>query len=387
MRAVRLRVTALATAVVVATLAITGLAIVVVQRRLLLRDLDDSLDDQAQAIAAAVQRGDLPDVLVLSEGDDDDVARVVAADGTVLATNGGVDDGDARRVARVEVPASAGVVVVEVSGRTDDIDEATGAVIAALLLAIPTAAAVLALTTWMLVGRTLRPVEAAARRERQFVADASHELRTPLTRMRTELEVDLAHPDGADPLTTHRRVLDQTIMLQQLVDDMAHLARADAGAMPTREEPVDLDDVVLDEAHRTVTRPGVRLDHTAVSAVQVHGDPAQLRRAVQNLLDNAARHAVTSVAVGLAADAGQAVVTVVDDGPGIPADQRHRVFDRFARLDDARSVEDGGTGLGLAIAREIAERHGGSLVVDPGHEGGTRMVMVLPLTPRSGSTW
>ncbi len=387
MRAVRLRVTALATAVVVATLAITGLAIVVVQRRLLLRDLDDSLDDQAQAIAAAVRRGDLPDVLVLSEGDDDDVARVVAADGTVLATNGGVDDGDARRVARVEVPASAGVVVVEVSGRTDDIDEATGAVIAALLLAIPTAALALAATTWVLVGRTLRPVEEAARRERQFVADASHELRTPLTRMRTELEVDLAHPDGADPLATHRRVLDQTIGLQRLVDDMAHLARADAGAMPTRGELVDLDDVVLDEAHRTVTRPGVRLDNTGVSAVQVHGDPAQLRRAVQNLLDNAARHAVTTVALGVADRAGRAVVTVTDDGPGIPVDQRDRVFDRFARLDDARSVDDGGTGLGLAIAREIAERHGGSLVVDPDHTPGTRMVMTLPLTPRSGSNW
>jgi signal transduction histidine kinase len=373
--------------VVVATLAITGLAIVVVQRRLLLRDLDDSLDDQAQAIAAAVRRGDLPDVLVLSEGDDDDVARVVAADGTVLATNGGVDDGDARRVARVEVPASAGVVVVEVSGRTDDIDEATGAVIAALLLAIPTAALALAATTWVLVGRTLRPVEEAARRERQFVADASHELRTPLTRMRTELEVDLAHPDGADPLATHRRVLDQTIGLQRLVDDMAHLARADAGAMPTRGELVDLDDVVLDEAHRTVTRPGVRLDNTGVSAVQVHGDPAQLRRAVQNLLDNAARHAVTTVALGVADRAGRAVVTVTDDGPGIPVDQRDRVFDRFARLDDARSVDDGGTGLGLAIAREIAERHGGSLVVDPDHTPGTRMVMTLPLTPRSGSNW
>ena len=200
---------------------------------------------------------------------------------------------------------------------------------------------ILALLTWWLTGRTLRPVdkmraemaeisgtnlgrrvrepdtgdeidrlartmnetldrlEDAVRRQQRFVADASHELRGPLTRIRSELEVDLARPDCADPTATERSVLDEAIGLQHLVDDLLQLARSDAGAAEMTAVPVDLDDIVLREARRLRDRGRVVIDTSRVSAAQVIGDRNQLGRAVQNLLDNAERHAVTTVTVTL----------------------------------------------------------------------------------------
>jgi signal transduction histidine kinase len=196
--------------------------------------------------------------------------------------------------------------------------------------------------------------------------------------MRSELEVDARHPGTADLAATHRSVLEETVVLQRLVDDLLQLARADAADAPLRREPVDLDDVVLREAERLRADGRVRVDLSGVSAAQVTGDREQLARAVRNLGENAARHAASVVSFRVREHDGRAEVVVADDGPGIPPDRHAEVFERFARLDGARSGDDGGTGLGLAIAREIARRHGGTLTIDPGRSPGAAFVLALP---------
>lgn len=231
---------------------------------------------------------------------------------------------------------------------------------------------------WFVVGRTLRPVEEANRRQRQFVADASHELRSPLTRIRAELEIDLTHLDRADLAATHHTVLADAVALQRLVDDLLQLARSDEGTVASRREPVDLDDIALTEVQRLRAGARVAFDISGLSGAQVLGDTDQLRRVVRNLIENAVRHARSTVGVEVREEGRAVILAVTDDGAGIPDDQREQVFERFTRLDDARSARAGGTGLGLAITREIVQRHGGTVVVDPVHPTGTRMVARLP---------
>jgi signal transduction histidine kinase len=227
------------------------------------------------------------------------------------------------------------------------------------------------------MNETLARVEDAVRQQQRFVADASHELRSPLTRIRTELEVDLAQPGGdADPTATERSVLVETIGLQRLVDDLLHLARSDADATEIVGVSVDLDDIVLGETRRLVERGEVNVDSRRVSAANVTGVPSQLTRAVQNLLDNAERHASTTVTITLSETDGVARLTVSDDGAGIPEDKRNEVFERFTRLDEARTRDAGGTGLGLAITRDIVERHGGTIRLADGPA--TIFVVELP---------
>jgi signal transduction histidine kinase len=321
---------------------------------------------------------------------------------------------DARVLA---TPAGAGTVFV--AGTVEDVEASTTVLRRSLLVAVPLSTLVLAALVWWLVGRVLRPVETiraevdritasdlrrrvpeppttdeiarlahtmnamlgrladASEEQRRFVADAAHELRSPLARIRAQLEVDAAHPATADPDATRASVLAEAARLQRLVDDLLLLASGDAGALdPVRAGPVDLDDVVERLAAERRTG-GTGIDTRGVRPVQVLGDEAQLGRAIANLLDNAVRHARSTVTVSLEERAGKAALTVVDDGPGIPAEQRDRVFERFIRLDDARSA-DGGAGLGLAIARDIARRHGGGLVIDGSALSGAVLVFTLP---------
>jgi signal transduction histidine kinase len=232
----------------------------------------------------------------------------------------------------------------------------------------------------------LARIEDAAARQRRFVADASHELRSPLTAIRAQLEVDLAHPQRANWQTTEQDVLDETARMQRLVEDLLVLAQSDTGGLPMRRERVDLDDLVLDEARPLQTRGRVVVDLTGMSGGQVIGDADQLRRVLRNLFDNAERHANRVVRVRLHETDANVELAVIDDGPGIPADQRGRVFERFARLDDARARDVGGTGLGLAIAREIVVAHGGTLTIDDTNANvGTTFLVTLPAAGASPS--
>ncbi|MEU3167208.1 ATP-binding protein [Streptosporangium sp. NPDC006930] len=202
---------------------------------------------------------------------------------------------------------------------------------------------------------TLDRLELAVGRHKRFVADAAHELRSPLAILRTRLELAQPGPLAAEALTDVERI-------QALTSDLLLLARLDAGE-PACHEEVDLGQVTAEEATRSRPRPEVKVTLEVAADTVVMGSAGQLRRLVANLVDNAVRHASSTVAVRLATDGGEAVLDVRDDGPGIPAEHHEAVFDRFTRLDEARDRDAGGAGLGLAIARDIAVRHGGSLRV------------------------
>ncbi|MFE0189798.1 ATP-binding protein [Streptomyces sp. NPDC059008] len=207
---------------------------------------------------------------------------------------------------------------------------------------------------------TLAALETSVERQRRFVADASHELRSPIASLRTQLEVAVAHPELLD---VPGAVAD-TVRLQRLAADLLLLARLDAGERPA-DARVDLAAMVREESSQRVgDRIPVRVGESA--SVEVAGSRSQLGRVLGNLLDNAQRHADSSVRVDVVRAGEWAVLRVEDDGPGVPEAERERIFERFVRLDDARARDDGGAGLGLAIARDVAVRHGGSLAVRQG---------------------
>jgi signal transduction histidine kinase len=435
---VRARITLVATLVVAVVLAVAGIGLVVQQRRALTEALDESLQTRAAELESLASRTGTVPAPITGLGDDDAMAQVVV-DGEVVASSGNLRDqgpilpsveGEGMRTVdgmphedeafRIAV-AREGDAVAVVGSPLDDVDDSVTALLASLVVTVPLVVGALALVLWWVVGRALRPVEAiraevaaigahdlerrvpipsgddeiarlgrtmnemlervdhATQRQRRFVADASHELRSPLTRIRTELEVDLAHPDQADPFATHASVLEEAIGLQRLADDLLLIARVDERGGGIAVLPVDLDDVVVRVARRLRADDRVQVDLSAVSAGRVLGDRDLLVRMVGNLADNAVRHARSVVRFSLVADGEQVVLSVEDDGPGIPEEERDRVFERFARVDVARSADGGGTGLGLAIARDVAASHGGRLVLDPAAPG-ARFVLTLPAT-------
>ncbi|MFJ4877273.1 sensor histidine kinase [Streptomyces sp. NPDC088745] len=226
---------------------------------------------------------------------------------------------------------------------------------------------------------TLDRLQLAHQQQERFVADASHELRSPLAALRTGLEVALAHPDRADWPAAARRALADVQRLQLLTADLLHLA-VDPDRAPRPPGVVDLADVVREQvAERALDPAGPRVRAEADDCAPVPGDPAQLERLLRNLLDNAARHARAEVTITVreSRPPGAVVLEVLDDGPGIPAADRERVFERFTRLDSARTRDAGGTGLGLTLARDIAARHGGTLRVGDS-PAGARLVAHLP---------
>ena len=194
-------------------------------------------------------------------------------------------------------------------------------------------------------------------------------------------EVDLAQPDQADPTATINAIRGEVVGLQHLIDDLLHLARADAGLTELSQRPVDLDDIVLAEVRQQRMTSGTTVDSSGVSAAHLIGNAEQLTRAVRNLLTNAARHARQAVTVTLDENNDHIELMVADDGPGVQPEDRERIFERFTRVDDARSRGAGGTGLGLAITRDIIEGHGGQIHCDDHSSGGARFLVTLPRRP------
>jgi len=289
-----------------------------------------------------------------------------------------------------------------------------------LLVGVPITLVLSAAAVWLIVGRALKPVERirravteitsvdltrrvpepttddeirrlantmndmlgrldeAARRQRRFVSDASHELRSPLAAIRTTLEVALAHPDKAPWPTIVARAAEQTGRLEDLLQQLLALARADERQLVTHRQPVDVGEL-LDGIHGTLAPHWVELTVHTEQQLVASGDPSQLQRLFRNVIDNATRHAAHRVeVVGRRADA-HILVQIDDDGPGIPLADRERVFDRFVRLDASRDRASNSTGLGLAIAREIAHAHGGTISVTDAPGGGARVVVTIPV--------
>jgi signal transduction histidine kinase len=226
------------------------------------------------------------------------------------------------------------------------------------------------------VNRMLGRLEVSSERQRRFVADAAHELRTPIASLRTQLETSAARPGGS---ADEGEMLKDTLRMQAIVDQFLLLARADSGRRWIRPMNVDLDDVIDTALASAGGRDGVRVDASAVRPVQVVGDPDLLEQAFANLLQNALRHADTTVRVSGGRENGSAVVTVEDDGEGVPTDRRADIFERFFRLDEARDRDDGGLGLGLAIVAEIVRAHHGNVRVGESDLGGARFDVELPV--------
>jgi signal transduction histidine kinase len=228
------------------------------------------------------------------------------------------------------------------------------------------------------VNATLDRLERAVARQRGFVSDVSHELRSPLTALRMEVELALSAPEDSDMPEMLRAVLANVERLSAVVDDLLALARLEADRSFAREQ-VDLTELTDAEVLRRPRRTQVTV--LSEGSVTVRGGGSELSRLVTNLLDNADRHAASEVTVILRAELpATAVVEVIDDGTGIAPEDRERVFERFTRLAEGRHRDAGGTGLGLAISRDIAQAHGGSLVLTDRVDGksGARFVLRLP---------
>ncbi|MDE9367703.1 HAMP domain-containing sensor histidine kinase [Luteipulveratus sp. YIM 133132] len=296
----------------------------------------------------------------------------------------------------------ASTVVVAVQAA--DVVHAERVLATTLLVVAPLLLVVMGLVAWWVIGRALRPVEklrsgaeaisgeaaatrlpvpeqadeiralavtlngmldrlaGARERQRGLVADAAHELRSPLASMQTQLEVD-QRVRGRDELTDG--LLDDVTRLSALVEDLLLLARADAAAWTTgRAETLTVAPLLADVATRYA---GARVPLTVLPVAEpnltARAAPAELRRMLTNLLDNAVRHASSQVRLSARAADGEVLLVVEDDGPGIAPADRERAFERFTRLDDARGRDAGGSGLGLAIVQELARRARGSVAL------------------------
>ncbi|NMH99263.1 HAMP domain-containing histidine kinase [Pseudonocardia sp. K10HN5] len=331
-----------------------------------------------------------------------------------------LDDGTMEQALIVAqgMKASGRTIVVLAAQPLDGVYKAVDTVFYMVLIGVPILVVVAGFFTYLFAGRALRPVEAMraqvagmtdrdlgrrvpvppARDEvgrlaetmnamlarlqnaqgvqRRFVADASHELRSPLATIATGLEL-MDGPGGADRETV-ATLRQEAERLNRLVEGLLLLARADERGLQPRREEVDLDEVVQAERGRPSDVGGAGPEVRA-EPVRVVGDRGQLVRVVRNLVDNARRHARSKVLVTVRRAGGQAVIEVADDGPGVPPADRARVFERFVRLDEARSRGDGGAGLGLAIVAEVVAAHGGSVEVDEAPGGGALFRVRLPV--------
>ncbi len=228
-------------------------------------------------------------------------------------------------------------------------------------------------------------IDTATSRQRTFVGDAAHELRSPIASLRVQLEVSQRLGPQTDWPAVSDDILIDVERLDRLVEDLLTLARLDESPNLRRREPVDLTALVESVvAGNRDARVPVEVSATPSSPLTVDGDPDALRRVAINLINNAVRYAASRVTVGVTSDkwAGGpvAVLTVEDDGPGIPEAERGRVFDRFYRVQESRDRETGGTGLGLPIVRDIVSSHDGRVQLLDRADGasGLRAVVLLP---------
>ena len=454
-RSLRARLTLITSAGLALALAAAAVLLLNALRVSLVRGLDVSARQGAVEVAALIDQNRLPSPVPVAPGTL--TVQVLDAQGRITDVSPGADrlvpmlppaqaqaaarTGQARMLAGppLGMPSLLRVVAVRASGHQVVIaaisyaqdSDSLATLARALVIGTPLLFGLLALTTWLVTGYTLRPIAELRRGaaevtetgvprdlpvppardevrslavtlndmlsrladaqqfQRDLVSDTAHELRSPIASIRAQLEVALDHPDGLDWAETARDVRADTLRLARLTEDLLLLARLDGQHL--RRKPTDLSAVCESVAARYATaRVPVRADTVQADTVQadtvapcvVAGDPDALGRLLVNLLDNAVRHAASQVCVSVRGDGGWAVLTVSDDGPGIPAEDAERAFGRFSRLDNARSragvagVE--GAGLGLAIVRSTAEAHGGSVSLSDAGPG-LRAEVRLPL--------
>lgn len=330
-----------------------------------------------------------------------------------------VEDDAEIRVVALDATTLNGDVTIYAGEDLEDVEESTEAMTQVLVIGVPLLLVLIAAVTWWAVGRTLRPVrsitrlvaditatdlhrrvdvpvgrdeiaqlavtvnatlarlDTAVEQQRRFVADASHELRGPLAALRADLEISVTHPDRTAWQDVARGTLSDVERLQQLTEGLLFLARLDA-PQQRLNTPVDLAAIVAEETlairRDDLTLTTVGLDDPAI----VNGDADQLRRMVRNLVHNAEEHANQHITIGVATEGETVLLSVGDDGPGIPTEQRHTVFERFVRLDTARTRDTGGTGLGLAIVSEVVASHHGTISITENDQHGATFIIHIP---------
>ncbi|MEV0645746.1 HAMP domain-containing sensor histidine kinase [Phytomonospora sp. NPDC050363] len=424
------------------TLGIGGFALVKVLEAALLNSADAGADNTAEDVVALIETGkDLPDPIPVGNSA---IVQVLGPDGGIMRVSPGADRlvpvlrpeqiehalehrealtvrADQSTYAgnlRVHVASTSGYTVL-VAVPLYEMQHSVQFFKIGLLVLVATLTVLLGMSIWYVVGMALRPVESLRRgaeevrgaerlpipegsdeihrlavtlnsmldrleharaRQRAFVADAAHELRSPLANMRTELEVAARIGPTEDLLDD---LLSDVDRLGRLTDDLLLLAKSDdPDRLLRKAERIDVGDMLtaITQRYSGYRVPVVFAD--AESPLWVDGDVDGLRRAIGNLIDNGVRHASSQVRVSLHKEGRGVRISVADDGEGIPEDQRERVFERFARLDDARSRDKGGTGLGLPIVRELVGRHKGTVTLReaaPGTERpGVRADVWLP---------
>jgi signal transduction histidine kinase len=440
-RSVRARTTVAATIALGVTTVTGALVMMALLGRSQLAGVQGPLEQRAGQVAAMARSGTLRDPLSFPE-QPGALVQVVDAKGRVIAATDALQgrapigrvegaqprvlsawterltsDDETYRVVGLTERTTSGPIRVFAAASLEAVSDSMTGLQIQLAVGLPLVLALVALISWQVIGRALRPVESirvqvaeiggsgridrrvpepaghdevwrlartmnemlqrlqtTAERQRRFVADASHELRSPLASLRTQLEVNRDYAHRGDGGITDQ--LAEVERMERLVGDLLLLAKADERRLVVRSRHVDLREVVLDEVERAGSRARVRLDTAGVAAATVHGDREGLARVVRNLLENATRYARERVELTLSEHDGRVELSVADDGPGVPAAGRERVFERFARLGEGRARDAGGTGLGLAIVREVVVAHGGSVTVDGAP--GARFLISLP---------
>jgi signal transduction histidine kinase len=440
----RLRITVLTALVVAVAVTLGGILIMVSLESELLGAADDVGKERAQELSSLAATDDLPTSLPEMEDPETPAevvsrGRVVAATPGFAGTGGlglparapGEIDVDEVSRLPLDIPGPYRVVAQGVNTPTGpmtvfvpvhDVEHAISAATRIGAIGLSVVVGVLAAVMWLAIGRALAPVDAirtradaisgqnldlrvptpaqqdeigrlartvnqmlerlqhSAESQRRFVADAAHELRSPIASLRVQLET-ARDGDWSGERGRVGDMLHEAARMEGLVDQLLLLARAGGDDSWLRLTTVDLDDVV-DSAVSALDAVGpVTIDTSAVEPVQLICDAGLLEQVVRNLVQNATGHARENVRVSLSAVDGEtAVLTVDDDGPGVPPDRRADIFERFVRLDDSRDRIQGGVGLGLAIVSEIVHAHGGRIHVGDSDLGGARFVVELPLT-------
>lgn len=443
-RSIRARVTLGATAFVTVILGVAAVVAVLVLGQILTSSVEEAVEQDLESYSSQIEADPERAEGALAGIDDDQLVRLDGDASGSGSTGTVVNDDEAHQLPELSEADAENEVTREVTvdddpylvmaedtdagtltvaRSTEHVGETVNATTILLVIAVPLVIVLVGVVVWIVTGRALRPVERLRRQvdsisaedlsrrvdagddelgalaatmnrmlarlehsqavQRRFVSDASHELRSPLATMRQHAELGASYPDATSLQELSEVVVDEGERMQDLVEGLLLLARLDENHRP-HMEPVDLDDLVLAEVSRLKRVAELTVDASGVGAAQVMGSRRLLGRAVRNLVDNAARHADGRVVLRLGTaqdDARPAVVlTVADDGTGVPEADRELVFDRFARLDEGRARDAGGSGLGLAIVKEVVDVHHGHATVGTSTEENTRGGAVFTVT-------
>ncbi|RKR30434.1 sensor histidine kinase [Arthrobacter oryzae] len=453
---VRKRSTAVAVAVVAMALMLGGVVLLVLLQASLVRATDAAARQRTLDVMAEMEDLNVADLraYVVETAHAGQFVQVLDAGGSVIAASDpeianaplsaqrpapgqtitqdvsslpSIGDNDDYHIVSVGTRTGTGNHTVVVA-QAEQIQADTISTVAWFMLgATPLLLLTVAISVWLLVGRSLRQVErirgqvarinaerldgrvdvpptndelhalaltmntmldrlqASDSEQRRFVSDASHELRSPLATLKAGVEIAAADPTGAMWLQMKDVLAEETARMSFLVEDLLTLAKANDGGLKIEQKDVDLDDVLDQEIRRLRSTSRKQISVDLVPA-RMRGDARRLAQVLRNVLDNAERHALTRIAVDLHTSGDQVVITVDNDGDPIPVVDRDRIFERFVRLDGSRSREGGGSGLGLAIASGIVAAHHGTIRATDAPEGLCRFEIAFPAPDAAAQT-